>query len=362
MGNLGRRGRLTSTTDRENLIQLVKEAIVSGARQAKACNELGLSVRTYQRWVSPNEPSEDQRPLAVRPEPKNKLTQDERELILETVNEPTYANKPPNQIIPALADDGVYIASESTFYRTMHEANQIKHRGRSKNPSPRPLTSHVATGPNQVWSWDITYLNGPIKGMHYYLYLILDIYSRDIMAWEVWEEESEEHASRLIRKAVLSQGLHRHKEPLILHSDNGSPMKGATMLYTLYQLGITPSRSRPRVSNDNPYSESLFKTCKYRPDFPIKGFSSLDESRNWCLDFVKWYRNEHHHSNMGFVTPRQLHLGMAEEILEKRRQVYEAAKLKNPLRWSGSTRNWSIPKEVWLNPDKSIIEDLRQLP
>jgi putative transposase len=339
----------------------VEEAVASGARQAKACDELGISARTYQRWVSPKEPQEDQRQVAERPAPKNKLTAKERESILEVVNRPGNASKPPSQIVPALADEGVYIASESSFYRVMKEASQIHHRGRSKKPTTRALASHVATGPNQVWSWDITYLSGPIRGMHYYLYLIIDIFSRDVMGWEVWEEESAEHASRLIRKAVLAQGLKGRKRPLVLHSDNGSPMKGSTMLYTLYQLGITPSRSRPRVSNDNPYSESLFKTCKYRPDFPVKGFVSLEEARKWCLGFIKWYRDEHHHSKIGFITPRQVHLGMADEILEKRRLVYEEAKSKNPLRWSGSTRNWSIPKEVWLNPDKSLIEDLRQL-
>lgn len=326
-----------------------------------ACKELGLSPRTYQRWVNPKEPHEDQRPLAARPEPKNKLTSQEKQAILKTVNRPEYADKPPSQIVPALADEGTYIASESSFYRVMHEAAQIRHRGRSEQPCRRAVARLVATAPNQVWSWDITYLPGPIKGLYYYLYLILDIFSRDIMGWEVWEEESAEHASHLIRKAVLSQGLLLNQQPLILHSDNGSPMKGATMLHTLYELGITPSRSRPRVSNDNPYSESMFRTCKYRPDYPLKGFVSLEESRNWCLTFVRWYRFEHHHSGIGFVTPNQVHSGVADKILEQRRQVYELARKKNPLRWSKSIRDWSMPKEVWLNPEKNSDQDLRQL-
>lgn len=242
-----------------------------------------------------------------------------------TVNRSENADKPPSQIVPALADEGIYIASESSFYRVMHEASQICHRGRSEKPCKRAVSRLVATAPNQVWSWDITYLPGPIKGLYYYLYLILDIFSRDIMGWEVWEEESAEHASHLIRKATLSQGLQRNRHPLILHSDNGSPMKGATMLHTLYELGITPSRSRPRVSSDNPYSESMFRTCKYRPEYPLNGFVTLKESRNWCLDFVRWYRFEHHHSGIGYVTPNQVHSGVADKVLEKRRQVYELA-------------------------------------
>jgi putative transposase len=361
LGSLRRRGRLTSTSDREIIIQLVEEAVASGARQSKACHELGISARTFQRWTSPNEPDEDQRPLAVRPEPKNKLSEKERESILKTVNQPEYADRPPSQIIPDLADKGIYIASESTFYRVMHAANQIKHRGRSERASKRTITSYVATAPNQVWSWDITYLSGPIKGLYYYLYLILDIFSRDIVGWEVWEDESAEHASHLIRKAVLAQGISRNHEPLILHSDNGSPMKGATMLHTLYELGITPSRSRPRVSNDNPYSESMFRTCKYRPDYPVNGFSSLESSREWCLSFVRWYRFEHHHSKIGFVTPHQAHTGISDKILENRKRVYELAKQRNPLRWSRSIRTWSSPKEVWLNPEKDFEQDLRQL-
>ena len=278
-----------------------------------------------------------------------------------TVNRSENADKPPSQIVPALADEGIYIASESSFYRVMHEASQIRHRGRSEKPCKRAVSRLVATAPNQVWSWDITYLPGPIKGLYYYLYLILDIFSRDIMGWEVWEEESAEHASHLIRKATLSQGLQRNRHPLILHSDNGSPMKGATMLHTLYELGITPSRSRPRVSNDNPYSESMFRTCKYRPEYPLNGFVTLEESRNWCLDFVRWYRFEHHHSGIGYVTPNQVHSGVADKVLEKRRQVYELARAKNPLRWSKSIRAWSLPKEVWLNPENNSEHDLRQL-
>ena len=231
------------------------------------------------------------------------------------------------------------------------------HRGRSQEPGKHGKpTSYKATAPNQVWTWDITYLNGPVKGMFYYLYLILDLFSRDIVAWEVWEEESAEHASTLVKRACLAQ--HRLTTmPLVLHSDNGTPMKGATMLETLYALGITPSNSRPRVSNDNPYSESIFKTLKYRPNYQPKGFATLEEARGWCARFVKWYRFEHHHSGIKFLTPAERHAGKGALILENRRKVYEVAKAAHPERWNGrNTRNWDDITEVYLNPDRTYTE------
>ena len=362
MGTLGGRGRLTSTQDRTKALELVEEAVLSGASQKAACKILGISTRTYQRWKNPETPDHDGRPSASRPEPKNKLTSEEKDRILQVINSPEYTDKPPSQIVPDLADKGEYIASESSFYRVMHEAKQQNHRGRSNKSESRPISSHKATGINQVWSWDISYLPGPIKGMYYFLYMIIDIFSRNIVGWEVWEEESAEHSSRLIHRAVLAQGFIRKIKPLVLHSDNGSPMKAATMLATLYELGITPSRSRPRVSNDNPFSESLFKTVKYRPEYPVKGFASLDEARGWCHEFVKWYKHEHKHSKLSFVTPHQVHTGEAEKVLINRRQVYETAKAKNPLRWSRQIRKMEVPTEVWLNPIRTDDKNLRQLP
>ncbi len=250
MGTKGR-GSLTSTANRDIIIKLVEEAVASGARQQLACEEIGISVRTFQRWCKDGAPEADQRPLAKRPEPANKLTDAECKDILEIVNQPDFQSLPPSQIVPTLADQGIYIASESTFYRIMHQAGEQNHRGRCKAPSSKPKSTHCATEPNRVWSWDITYLPGPAKGLYFYLYLILDIFSRDIVGWEVWIEETAEHASQLIRRAVMAQNITRQEGLLVLHSDNGSPMKGASMLETLYQLGITPSRSRPRVSNDN---------------------------------------------------------------------------------------------------------------
>lgn len=352
----GRRGRLISASDRKVAIKLIEEATKSGARENKACAELGISQRTLQRWRSEATPLEDQRPCAKRPVPPNKLSDEEAQAIISVANQPDFQSLPPSQIVPILADKGIYLASESTFYRVLRNHNMQHHRGRSKSPSSRPISTHRATGPNQVWMWDISWLPGPAKGIYYYLYLILDLYSRKIIAWDIWLEESAENASVLVRRGVLSEQHTASLKPLVLHSDNGSPMKGASLLETLYQLGITPSRSRPRVSNDNPYAESIFKTCKYRPNYPSGGFKDLTQARTWVLAFVKWYNYEHQHSSLKFVTPHQRHSGMDQIILEKRRQLYEKAKAAHPERWSGEIRDWSLSNEVWLNPDRSTTE------
>lgn len=339
---------------------LIDEAVDNGARLFKAANVLGITERTYFRWRKLSREFnsyEDRRKYAEHPEPVNKLTSEERQKVLDTLHSEEYADLPPCQVVPALADKGEYISSERTMYRILKEEKEQNHRGRSQEPHKHGKpTSYCATGPNQIWTWDITYLKGPVKGLFFYLYLILDIYSRDIVGWEVWDEESADHASELIKRTCLKQ-KRLTTMPLVLHSDNGSPMKGATMLATLYALGITPSNSRPRVSNDNPYSESLFRTLKYRPNYQPKGFATIDEAREWCRKFVKWYRCDNHHSGIKFVTPSQRHEGKSEEILAQRHKVYEAAKASHPERWNGrSTRDWSNITAVWLNPDKVCEE------
>ena len=213
------------------------------------------------------------------------------------------------------------------------------------------MDAWVANGPNQLWSWDITYLASTVAGLFFYLYLIMDVFSRKIVGWEVHIEQSSDHASVLFRKAHLREGVGDGK--LALHSDNGSPMKGATLLVTLQRLGVVASFSRPSVSNDNPYSEALFKTCKYRPGFPDKPFESLGHARAWVADFVLWYNGEHRHSGIRFVTPGERHRGDDIAVLEQRKVVYEAAREEHPERWSGDIRNWDRPETVSLNPDKS---------
>jgi len=350
---------MISASDRAIAIQLIEEAISAGARERLACRELGISQRTLQRWRNPSTPLEDQRPVAERPIPKNKLSDAEVANILEIVNQPEFQSLPPSQIVPMLADRGIYIASESTMYRVLKEHKMQNHRGRAKKPNSKPISTHCATGPNQVWMWDITWLPGPVRGIYFYLYLILDLFSRKIIAWEVWPKESAENASVLVRRGVLAEQRTKSTKPLVLHSDNGSPMKGASLLETLYMLGITPSRSRPRVSNDNPYAEAIFRTCKYRPGYPSSGFATLTEAREWVLSFVRWYNHEHRHSAINFVTPHERHSGKAEAVLAKRQEVYEAARASHPERWARDIRDWSLDEAVWLNPEKADRMDAK---
>jgi len=346
---------MISVQDRKNAISLVKEAVDGGARQAKACELLGISGRTLQRWQKPaKNAEEDQRPYTQRV-PANKLSDEERQEILKICNSQAYKSLPPSQIVPVLADNGIYVASESSFYRTLHEQGQQTHRGKSQACKRNKPKGFTATGPNQVWTWDITYLPAAIKGSFYYLYLITDIYSRKIVAWEVHDKQTDDLASQLVKRGYLSEGV--NGKEIVLHSDNGSPMKGATMLATLQHLGVIPSFSRPSVSNDNPYSEALFKTLKYTPIYPSKPFDSIDGAREWVLKFVRWYNNHHRHSGIKFVTPCDRHKGIDKTILENREKVYQEARKRNPTRWTGNIRNWDMISEVTLNPEHKKEED-----
>lgn len=268
--------------------------------------------------------------------------------IISISTSPKYCNESPAQIVPSLADEGIYVASESSFYRVLREHRMVNYRGKARAANHHRPTEIIAEGPNVAWSWDITYLRSVVKGLFFYLYLIVDIWSRKIVGWDVHESEDGAYASALIRSAAFTEGV--EPDTLILHSDNGGPMKGATMLATLQWLGIVPSFSRPHVSDDNPYSESLFRTLKYRPEYPDRPFESLDEARKWVEEFVCWYNHEHLHSGIRFVTPAQRHSGEECDILKNREEVYQKAKEKNPSRWSGDTRNWESVHTVVLNP------------
>ena len=336
--------------DRKNYCELIDEAVQNGARQKLACELVGISARTYQRWNQGEELSEDQRIYNHAPT-HNKLSDAVRQEILSVINKPEYSTLTPYQIVPTLLDLGQYIASESTFYRVMREANQLKHRGKGtaiKRRKPQPLK---ATGANELFSWDMTYLLSPIKGQYYYLYLVMDIYSRKIVGWQVHDCESSSYAADLIEDIVHREKI--DKNQLVIHSDNGGPMKGATLRAKLIDLEITPSYSRPRVSNDNPYSESLFKTVKYHYTFPENPFTSLNEARAWVEKFVLWYNDEHQHSAIKFVTPNQRHNGQDKAILNNRKQVIEQARKNHPERWNGrKTRDLTPINVVYLNPVK----------
>ena len=318
---------------------------------------LDISLRSYQRWTREGGHGiVDGRKGCQRAAPANKLSDEERQQILVMANSTEFASSPPSQMVPTLADRGEYLASESTIYRILKAEEQQHHRGRASKPSTRVVTSHCATEPNRLWAWDITWLPADVKGLYFYWYMVLDVYSRKIVGHEVHVAESAELASLLLRRASLAEGLAGRE--VVLHSDNGSAMKGATMLATLERLGIIPSFSRPRVSNDNAYAESLFRTCKYRPNYPSKPFATIEDARDWTMKFVQWYNHQHKHSALKFVTPAQRHDGRDAAILRQRVQVFEVAKQRHPERWSGATRDWKLKDEVWLNPERNQAEEL----
>lgn len=292
--------------------------------------------------------------------PSNKLSNEEIAEILTVCNHADYASLSPSQIVPRLADEGIYLASESTFYRLLKANKQLHHRGRAKKPQKRKTpTTHIATAPKQLWSWDITYLASPVKGQFYYLYLFEDIFSRKIVGFEVYEHESGDLAANLLQRIVMQEQCFNKPISVVLHSDNGAPMKSQTLKAKMEEMGVISSYSRPRVSNDNPFSEALFRTLKYCPMWPSNGFQSLEDARIWVNKFADWYNNTHRHSQIGFVTPAQKHRGEDINLMANRKIVYESAKQKNPMRWSGSTRKWEPITVVTLNPEKQeIIEQL----
>lgn len=322
---------------------------MAGAAKRNACELLGVSMRTIERWEKSNGLI-DKRKQAIHL-PANKLSEEERSMVLTIANSKTYQNLPPCKIVPMLADEGRYIASESSFYRVLRAENQLTHRQSNRPTKHHKPDAYEATGPNQVWSWDISYLPTQVRGLYFYLYMIVDIFSRKIVGWNVHEVESSEHAARLIKQACLDEKISR--DQIVLHSDNGASMKGVTMLAMLQVLGVLPSFSRPSVSDDNPYSESLFKTLKYHPTFPRwEKFSDINAARIWCEKFAAWYNETHLHSALKFTTPLQRHNGEDATIRHKRNLVYQMAKKQNPERWSGNSRNWSLPEIVTLNPNK----------
>jgi putative transposase len=262
------------------------------------------------------------------------------------------------QIVPKLADYGIYLASESTIYRLLFANDLMRHRGRCKLREAREVQEYEVTGPNLVWSWDITYLRTEVRGSFYYLYLFLDVWSRKGVAAEVYDVECGELAKELCARGIANECA--DPRGLVLHQDNGAPMKNASFKAKLEHMGVKLSYSRPSVSDDNPYSEAAFRTANYCPMYPKKPFKSLEEARAWARKFVDWYNNEHLHSGIGFVSPQSRHEGTASKQLAQRRRVYAAAQARHPERFANGTRAWDEPDVVWLNPSKVTRELLRQ--
>jgi transposase InsO family protein len=317
-----RRGRMILVEDRQMIAARIAEAQRKGARLKVACELAGIDVRTLQRWKREGLEHGDRRPHAVRPVPTHALSAEERAHIVQIANEPRFAELPPARIVPMLADEGTYIASESSFNRVLRAHGQMRHRGRAKTPQRRrPPSTHIATAPRQLWCWDVTFLAGQVAGQWFYLYLILDVYSRKIVGFEVHETDSSDHAVDLLRRTALAEGVHGLLNKPVLHSDNGATVKATTVLAMINWLGLKASHSRPRVSDDNSFVEALFRTAKYRPQYPANGFGSLKDARCWATRFVHWYNHEHRHSGIRHVSPAERHAGHDAEILLPSRSI-----------------------------------------
>jgi len=334
-----------TVSDRSQVLALVAEAVAQGSRQHTACEMVGVAERTLQRWQRP-ETAEDGR-RGPHTAPHHTLSPGEREQMVAMAARPEFCNVSPHQIVPRLADRGEYLASESSFYRVLKTEHLLTHRGRATPAHRARPRAYEVTAPRTLFSWDITYLPSSIRGQYYYLYLFVDVFSRKAVGAEVHAEESMAHSSRLLDTICREEGIEPHQ--VSVHADNGGAMKGSTMLATMQRLGVMPSFSRPSVSNDNPFSESLLRTVKYCPLYPTTPFASLDAARVWVATFVHWYNHEQLHSGIRFTTPASRHAGTDTAILHTRDRVYHAAQRTHPLRWSGATRNWTRIERVTLN-------------
>jgi len=335
---------MISPGDKADAIELINRAVSDGARKIKACEILEISLRSCQRWEK--ECSLDKRKGALKHVPR-KLSPEERLQIVDISCNERFKDLTPHEIVPVLAEEGRYIASESTFYRVLRVMALVNHRRNSKPRSKKGKPPELkATGPNQVWSWDITWLRSHVAGMFYYCYMIKDIWKKNIVGWEIHDYESADIASDMFKRLEMKYNL----KGVRLHSDNGNPMRGATMIITLHNLGVIPSFNRPRVSTDNPFIESLFCTMKYTAGYPGQ-FKSLSHAREWMSKFVDWYNTRHRHSAIGYVTPEQRGSGIDLDIFRKRNQTIDEARAMHPERWGKRVRKWENLDVVILNPD-----------
>jgi putative transposase len=310
-----------------------------------ACESLGVPRSSFYRA---RQPKSEPKP---RPTPERALTPEEKEQVRQTLNSERFQDSAPRQVYATLLDDGKYLCSWSTMYRILNEHQEVRERRDQLRHPNYTKPELLATGPNQLWSWDITKLKGPAKWTYYYLYTILDVFSRYVPGWLIAECESATLAEQLIAESCTKQGI--EPDQLTLHADRGSAMRSKTVAHLLADLGVTKTHSRPYVSNDNPYSESQFKTMKYRPDFPER-FGSIQDARAWARPFFHWYNHEHHHSGLGLLTPVTVHYGQAQAVIEQRRKVLLAAYAAHPERFvRGEPKPPSLPTEVWINKPQS---------
>jgi putative transposase len=318
---------------------------------APTCAALEVARASYDRGRKP--PVE--RP--PRPTPARALPAEERQVVLEVLHEPRFVDLAPAEVYATLLDDGRYLCSERTLYRVLAENAEVRERRDQLRHPSYAAPQLLATRPNDVWSWDITKLLGPTKWTYYYLYVLLDVFSRYVVGWLLAEQESARLAEQLIAASCDRQGIAPGQ--LTVHSDRGPAMTSKPVALLLADLGVTKSHSRPHVANDNPFSESQFKTMKYRPEFPER-FGSLEHGRSHCGDFFPWYNTEHHHVGLGLFTPHDVHYGLAEAKREQRARVLAEAFARNPERFpNGRPHPKAVPSAVWINPPVNDVERSR---
>jgi putative transposase len=319
---------------------------------APTCAALELSTATYYRRILGKPPSKR------RPNPPRKLAAGERSAVLEVLHEPAFVDLAPAQVYARLLDQERYLCSERTMYRILAENEEVRERRNQLRHPHYAAPELLATAPNQVWSWDITKLLGPAKWTYFYLYVILDIFSRYVVGWMVAHHESAALAKKLIEQSCRRQGITPGE--LTLHADRGPSMTSKPVALLLSDLGVTKTHSRPYVSNDNPFSEAQFKTMKYRPEFPDR-FGSIQDSRGFGHVFFPWYNTEHHHSGLGMLTPHEVHNGLAEKRVEARARVLAAAFVTHPERFvAGQPQPPALPTEVWINKPKPALAELNR--
>jgi putative transposase len=320
---------------------------------APACESLGVARSTlYYQRRAPQEPK-------PRPKPERALTDGERQRVLDELHCDRFVDKSPGEVWATLLDEGVYLCSERTMYRILADNEEVKERRNQLRHPEYTKPELLAEGPNEVWSWDITKLRGPVKWTYFYLYVILDIFSRYVVGWLAAPRETAALAQKLIRETCRKQGIDSGQ--LTIHADRGSPMIAKTTAQLFVTLGISKSHSRPHVSDDNPYSESQFKTLKYRPGFPDR-FGSLQDSVAFCRSFFTWYNTEHHHSGIGMLTPEAVHYGLSKDVIESRKRVLEVAFEAHPERFvKGVPQPPDLPEAAWINPPQRALVDREKL-
>jgi len=308
---------------------------------SEACQALGVPRSSFYRA---RQPKRAQKP---RPTPERALKPQEKEQVRQVLNSEPFQDSAPRQVYATLLDQGQYLCSWSTMYRILKEHQLVRERRNQLRHPTYTKPELLATGPNQLWSWDITKLRGPAKWTYYYLYTILDVFSRYVVGWLIAERESARLAEHLIGETCAKQGI--EPDQLTLHADRGSAMISKTVALLLADLGVTKTHSRPHVSNDNPYSESQFKTMKYRPGYPDR-FGSSQDARAWARPFFHWYNHQHYHSGLALLTPATVHYGQAQAVLERRQETLQAAYAAHPERFvRGVPRPPSLPTAVWIN-------------